>query len=354
MSLDSYRRSVEQLMKKRAALEKDLAQERTKAAKLRGEIAAIRKTITPRTSPSLLRTKENQINSKQTALSRHEKKAAELEGKLAATLGSLNKVLSNLESLEKREQKKKDTEEKQRRTDELRHAKDVTRELENQAHLQNQLGQSSYVIDPERLPKKITVLFVATNFGKEAYLELDDEMRSIQARISASEYRDAIRIEPCLAARAPDLLQALNRHKPHIVHFSGHGSEDGDLVFRRDDGSPHFVPPGAIAQTFKTAGNTDLRLVVFNACHSRAQAQAVAEHIDLAIGMSNEVNDNTAREFAAQFYSALGFGHSVDKAFGQAKAAVMMENIKEQDIPQLFAGIGVDPKQIILVQPPGV
>lgn len=352
MSLDSHRRAVEQLMKNRAALEKDLAQKRSKVAKLRDEIATIRKTITPRTSSSMLRTKENRIKSKQTALSRHDKEVAELEGKLAATVKSLYSAISNLEGTETREQKKKDTAEGQRRNAELQHAKDVTKELENQAHLQRQLGQSHYVIDLKQLPEEITVLFVATNFGGKAYLELDDEMRSIQQRIRASEYREAIRVEPCLATRAPDLLQALNQHKPHIVHFSGHGSENGDLVFRRDDGSPHHVSPGAIAQTFKTAGNDDLCLVIFNACHSQAQAQAVTEHIDLAIGMGDAVSDDAAREFAAQFYAALGFGYSVAQAFGQAKAAVMMESRQEQDTPQLFARDGIDPERIILIRPP--
>lgn len=208
------------------------------------------------------------------------------------------------------------------------------------------------MIDLEQLPEEITVLFVASNFGGGGYLGLDDEMRSIQQHVRASEYRDAIRIESCLASRAADLLQALNQHRPQIVHFSGHGSENGDLVFRRDDGSPHCVSPSAIAQTFKTAGNDDLCLVVFNACYSQTQAQAVIEHIDLAIGMGDAVTDDAAREFAAQFYSALGFGLSVARAFGQAKAAVMMESLKEQNTPQLYFGKEVDPELVVLVRPP--
>lgn len=351
MSLDSHRKAVEQLMKKRASIEGDLADERKKASRLRHDIAAIKRAITPRISTSTRKSKERQVQTKEATLSRQDEKVAALEKKLAATMSDLHKAVSSFEGLEKRERKKEDKVRGQRRDTELRHAKDVTKEFKNQARLQRQLGQSHYVINLKRLPEKITVLFVATNFGGKGYLGLDDEMRSIQQHIRASEHREAIRIEPCLAARASDLLQALNQHKPHIVHFSGHGSVDGDLVFRRDDGSAHQVSPEAIAQTFKTAGNDDLRLVLLNACHSRNQAQAVAEHIDFAIGMGDAVSDDAARAFAAQFYSALGFGLSVAHAFGQAKAALMMENTAEKDTPQLFSAPGVEPDVVIMVRP---
>jgi hypothetical protein len=68
--------------------------------------------------------------------------------------------------------------------------------------------------------------------------------------------------------------------------------------------------------------------------------------------MSDAIGDSAAREFAAQFYSALGFGHSVAGAFGQAKAAAMMESIEEQNTPQLFARSGINPDEVILVRPP--
>ena len=43
------------------------------------------------------------------------------------------------------------------------------------------------------------------------------------------------------AVRPDDLLQLLNMHQPHIVHFSGHGSSDGKLLFVGPDGGPALV-----------------------------------------------------------------------------------------------------------------
>jgi hypothetical protein len=77
---------------------------------------------------------------------------------------------------------------------------------------------------------KIKVLFLAANPFKD--LNLDTEVRSITEKLRASEYRDSVQLIPALAARPDDLLQLLNEHKPHIVHFSGHGNESGEITYR--------------------------------------------------------------------------------------------------------------------------
>lgn len=66
-----------------------------------------------------------------------------------------------------------------------------------------------------------------------------------------------------------------------------------------------------------------IRLVIFNNCFSSGQAEAVTEHIDCAIGMNVAVYDDAAREFAAQFYSAVAFGKSVQNAFEQGKLVLI-------------------------------
>jgi hypothetical protein len=202
-------------------------------------------------------------------------------------------------------------------------------------------------------PPKIRVLFVAANPIDLERLRLDEEMRDITARIRASEHRDSVELISAWAARPTDLLQSLNEYRPHVVHFSGHGSDKGEVIFQGVDGSAKPVSREAIVEVMKTAGD-DIRLVVFNACFSQAQAEAVTKHVDAAIGMSDEIGDEAARIFAAQFYSAVGFGHSVGKAFGQAKAALMMEGIPEEDTPRLFTEEGVDAGQIVLVRPPNL
>src|SRR6516165_5603952 len=82
-------------------------------------------------------------------------------------------------------------------------------------------------------PGKLKVLFLAANPRSD--LRIDEEIRGIQQRVWSS---GAVEIIPALAARREDLIDLLNRHKPHIVHFSGHGSRLGQIYFVGADGSP--------------------------------------------------------------------------------------------------------------------
>ena len=61
--------------------------------------------------------------------------------------------------------------------------------------------------------------------------------------------------------------------------------------------------------------------------------------------------DDAARVFAAQFYSAIGFGKSVAVTFCQARAALMLEGISEEDIPEPHGSDGLDLENLVLVRP---
>lgn len=203
------------------------------------------------------------------------------------------------------------------------------------------------------LPEKITVLFLASNPVDQPQLRLDAEARAITEMIRKSAHRDAVRFESCWAVQPLDVLQAINEHNPCVVHFSGHGSDQDEIVFQDKDGNAKTVTKDAIVQTM-LAGSGDIQLVFFNTCFSHRQAEAVVKHVKAAVGMTVEIGDDAARVFAAQFYSAVGFGLSVRRAFDQAKAALMLEGIPEENTPVLKTADEVDPGELILVRPPSV
>lgn len=107
-----------------------------------------------------------------------------------------------------------------------------------------------------------------------------------------------------MATRALDVIQAINEEDPTVIHFSGHGSDEDEIVFQDNQGNAELVSKEAIVQTMMSASDT-IKLVFFNTCFSYGQAQAVVEHVDAAIGMTNSIGDEAARIFAAQFYSAI-------------------------------------------------
>jgi hypothetical protein len=168
--------------------------------------------------------------------------------------------------------------------------------------------------------------------------------------ITKSKHRDSIKFETCWAVQPKDVLQAINEHNPSIVHFSGHGSDTDEIIFQTNGGQAKFVSKEAIVQTMM-ASSEEIRLVFFNTCYSKNQAEAVIEHVEATIGMNTSIGDVAALTFSSQFYSAIGFGLSIKKAFEQAKALLMLEGIPEQDTPELFIHEGLEAKDIVIVKP---
>lgn len=196
--------------------------------------------------------------------------------------------------------------------------------------------------------RKIKILFLAANPTHTERLALGDEAREIIAKIRASEHRDSLELITRWATTPDDLLQALNEHRPHIVHFSGHGT-GSTLTFTGPGGEPKPVSTEALAKTFRVLAD-NIRVVVLNACYSRAQAEALARHIDCVVGMTNAMVDGAAANaFAAWFYGAIGFGCSVKNAFDQGCAALGMEWRLESVRPELLVRDGVDADSIRLL-----
>ena len=198
---------------------------------------------------------------------------------------------------------------------------------------------------------KIKVLFLAANPAGTQPLQLDEEIRRITAKIRAAEYRDSLEMVSRWAVRPDDLLQALLEVKPHVVHFSGHGSAAAELIVLDDRSNPKPVSKEALIHLFRILKD-NVRVVVLNACYSRPQAEALAETIDYTVGMNQPIGDAAAIVFAASFYRATGFGRSVQEAFDLGKVALLLEGIPEDQTPELFVRKSVDASALSLVGPP--
>src|SRR3954451_6446443 len=169
---------------------------------------------------------------------------------------------------------------------------------------------------------KIKVLFLAANPAGTQPLKLDEEIRRITAKVRAAEYRDSLELVSRWAVRPDDLLQALLELQPHVVHFSGHGSFAAELILLDDRGNPKPVSKDALVHLFRTLKD-NVRVVVLNACYSRAQAETLTESVDCTVGMNRPIGDAAAIVFAASFYRAIGFGRSAKEAFELGRAALL-------------------------------
>jgi TPR repeat protein len=181
-------------------------------------------------------------------------------------------------------------------------------------------------------------------------LRLDEDVRQLREKVRAARHPDALEFDVRWAARTDDLLQALSDTRPQVVHFSGHGTQDGGLLLMDRDGAhPRRVSAPSLAQLFRTLPG-DVRLVVLNACHSRAQAEAVADVVGCAIGVRGRIPDAAAITFAAAFYRAVACGESIAAAYEQARVALELEHDADAASPELFVRDDVDPGTLVLVR----
>lgn len=330
--------------KELSTLQSDKAKETKKAADLEKKINSSRTSITRTKSETTIRSKLKEIERYNSQLSKITQKVSSIEKKLASKSSEIFTEENKLRRQEELGQKKREELEIKR----LKEMQNLQKSLANHDILYQKM--QSEIADLKHVPEKITVLFIASNPLDQQQLRLDEEAREIEIMIRKSEFRESVAFISKWATRPLDILQAINEINPTIVHFSGHGSDQDELVLQDNSGNTKFVSKEAIVQTMASTSD-EIKLVFFNTCFSYGQAKAITEHVDAAIGMNTSIGDEAARIFSSQFYSAIGFGHSVQKAFNQAKSALMLVDIPEENTPELYCKDNLDPQNLILVQP---
>src|SRR3954452_1757562 len=90
---------------------------------------------------------------------------------------------------------------------------------------------------------KIKILYLAANPTDTSHLRLQEEARDLQERIRSGPHGRAFKVVHYLAVRPRDLLRGLQEEQPHILHFSGHGTYNKEIVFQKDQGTSQPILP---------------------------------------------------------------------------------------------------------------
>jgi hypothetical protein len=94
------------------------------------------------------------------------------------------------------------------------------------------------------------ILLMSANPSGTSQLRLDEEMREIKEGLRRAHMRDRFSIDRAEAVRYRDIHRAILDYKPHIIHFSGHGSGEDGLVFEDEPGQIKLVDAEALAGLF--------------------------------------------------------------------------------------------------------
>ena len=346
--IDTYRNNIIRKRQELAKFHSDKASESKKIADFNSKINSANQAIVRIKSQATINSKLREIEVANKSIAISNKKIADIELKIARLDREILNEEKKLRAEEERERKKLKQDDKKRMQETTKQFNNIASTLRQHSAMHQITSHA--IGELQKVPTHINVLFMASNPIDQLQLRLDEEARAIMEMIRKSDYRDSITFETRWALRPLDVLQAINEVQPSIVHFSGHGSDMDEIIFQNPDGSARFVSKEAMVQTMM-ASSEHIRLVFFNTCYSYGQAEAVVQYVEAAIGMNTSIGDEAARIFAAQFYSAIGFGLSVKRAFEQAKAALMLEDIAEEDTPELFVQDGLDANEIVIVKP---
>jgi tetratricopeptide (TPR) repeat protein len=187
-----------------------------------------------------------------------------------------------------------------------------------------------------RTRNQVKILFLSANpVDVVTLLRSEIEHREINQKIQLGRYRDHLILIPKFALRTSDLSQVLLEHQPDIVHFSGHGKQNGELFLEDEAGKRKAVSLQAFADLFRLH-NDHIRLVVLNACYAKEQAKILSQTIEFTIGMNDTIDDKAAIVFASEFYMTLAFGRPVKQAFDNAVARLRIEGFPDAASPELY------------------
>ncbi len=143
--------------------------------------------------------------------------------------------------------------------------------------------------------RKKTILIVSANPEGTVPLKLDTEILSIKEAV-----QDKYNVEFVRNTSTEDLIILLEKLKPSIVHFIGHGKEQS-LVLSSAINEKESLTLDTLS---KLVVLYKLDLIVLNVCNSATLANQLSIGTT-CIGSAIEVSDATAIKFSSTFYKLL-------------------------------------------------
>lgn len=135
------------------------------------------------------------------------------------------------------------------------------------------------------MQKKIRVL--VSNPKGTTNLELLPEINQLKEALRRSANRERFVVEWEVAVRQADLRRHILDVKPQIIHFCGHGTEQG-LVLGDETGRAKVVSNEVLTDLLRAFADL-VECVVLNACDSEPLADDLVQHLNYVIGMNQEV-----------------------------------------------------------------
>lgn len=351
MSASQYRSQLENKRKQRVNADKKAGEYRSKESVKRGDAAKARAAAAKSKSESTIKSKLREAEHKDKEAATAGKEAARWQVK-ASTYAREEATFQD--RLMRAERSEADAAERRRKREEqkaTRRATAARATLESRVLQAERTALQAIRQLPAPKQEKLRVLLLGAS--ADGGLRIGREQKRIRAAVESALHRDQIELDVRPAATTIDLLDGITKFRPHIVHFSGHSSEQL-VVFEDETDDFHegvIVSAQAFAHAVQATDNPPL-LVLLNSCRSAGQIDALVEDIvPFAIGMVDSIDDGDAINYAAQFYAAVANGQSIRSAHLSGRAALELAGLDGAELPTLAWASGFDPATAVLVHP---
>lgn len=191
---------------------------------------------------------------------------------------------------------------------------------------------------------KLRILLLASESLDLFYLPTSEEQRAIEDRISTGSQGDRFEVIPRPSIKLSQLARELMKYDPEVVHLSAEGRPRKGILLEDDSGNPKPLSARELAALIRELDG-NIRLLFLNACYTLGHANALSKEVDYVIGMKGVIEEKTSMKFSRHFYQALGYGRTVERAFGIAMKELEMGAYPTSDAPVLRIREGVDPSR---------
>lgn len=179
---------------------------------------------------------------------------------------------------------------------------------------------------------KCDILILAANPNNTQNLQLEKEVELIKNTLQEGEIGRQYIVKLESHACIEDLSKYLLQYEPIILHFSGHGNSNGEIILNNAQSQAQVVSINTLAELLSNVGRR-IECLVLNACFSLEKADIIAKQISCVIGMDKEIDDESALIFSKGFYRGLGFGKGYYSAFELGRNEIEILKLPDNQVP---------------------
>lgn len=152
---------------------------------------------------------------------------------------------------------------------------------------------------------KIKILVVVSDNADRDNLTPGQEIKEIKKQLNPDD-NTVFEFKVLLNADIHSLTSKLITFEPHILHFTGHGEEEGIYLSEEDSSTSALMSNDVFLNILKYAGNS-LHLIFLNSCKSAALADEIHQFKNnvYVIAYNDYIELDLATKISSRFYKQL-------------------------------------------------